>query len=380
MARTINWNDLRALASVEVETGRAISLYLNLDPSLTPTAVDAQARFHSLVDEAAKLEAAEKDGLTHDERLSFRTDLERIRAYFERDFDRSETWGLAVFCSGPGHVWTTFPLVAAVPDDVAVDRRLMLAPLVPLVGRGGDAIVVLVGRELGRFYEQHDGRLELVTDLSEEQPRRHDQGGWAQARLQRHVDSLWADHLKAVAAEIDRLVRRARRRVDVVIAAPEETRAELASYLTKDVHAALAGWVHAEPHVAPAELAEIAAPILAEGRAERERALLDQWRDETGGPRAASGWELTMEAAADGRVETLLVRAGAERSAWRCPRCGRGAASERRCLVDGTPMEKTRRGVDLAVHHTLRQGGTVWMVERFDDLDAVEGIGALLRY
>jgi peptide chain release factor subunit 1 len=381
MARTITWNDLRALASVEVNPGRAISLYLDLDPGSTPTHADAQARFHSLLDEAGKLEAAETDGLSHDDKLAFRADLERLRFYFERDFDRSETQGLAIFCSGPGHVWTTWPLVAPVADRVAIDTRLVLAPLVPLVGRGGEAVVVLVGRELGRFYELRDGRLELMTDLSEEQPRRHDQGGWAQARLQRHVDELAAEHLKAVATEIDRLLRRARHRIAVVVAAPEESRAELASYLTKEAHAALAGWAHAEPHAGAGDLAGLAAPILAEGRVDEERALLDQWRDELGGGvRAASGWDETLESASDGRVETLLVAAGTERPAWRCPVCGRGAAFERPCLADGTPMRETPRGVDLALHQTLRHGGSARVVERFDDLAQADGIGALLRY
>jgi hypothetical protein len=43
-------------------------------------------------------------------------------------------------------------------------------------------------------------------------------------------------------------------------------------------------------------------------------------------------------------------------------------------------MEETDEGLDLAVHQTLSNGGTVWAVTTRGDLDPVEGIGALLRY
>jgi hypothetical protein len=43
-------------------------------------------------------------------------------------------------------------------------------------------------------------------------------------------------------------------------------------------------------------------------------------------------------------------------------------------------MDRTEEGLDLAVHLTLSNGGTVWAVTTRHDLDPVEGIGALLRY
>jgi hypothetical protein len=43
-------------------------------------------------------------------------------------------------------------------------------------------------------------------------------------------------------------------------------------------------------------------------------------------------------------------------------------------------MDHTEEGVDLAVHQTLSNGGRVWAVTTREDLDPVDGIGALLRY
>lgn len=381
MARSISWDDLRALAEVEVRKGRGVSLYLNLDPSLTPMPADAQTRFHSLLDGAAKLESATEQGLSHDERIALRADLDRVRQYFEQDFVRDGARGLAVFCAGLDAVWSTWPLVEAVDDEVSIGRLFLLAPLVPLVGRGTGAIVVVASRELGLFYELRDGRLAEVADLTEEQLRRHDQGGLAQARLQRHVDQHISEHLRAVAEQLDRLVRRAHGGVAVVIAAPNESRAELASLLTQEVQGAFAGWIHAEAHAAPAELEALVAPLLAERRRARERTLLDTWAAGLGtGNRAASGWATTLEAVSDARVETLLVRAGTYHPAWRCPSCGRAVAKAGECALDGTPVEPFEPGVDLAVHHALRHGGTVQFIEDGDELDPAEGVGALLRF
>jgi peptide chain release factor subunit 1 len=377
MAHTVTWDDLRELAAFEAAKGRAISVYLDLGPSSSPTPRDAHTRLNSLLDEGAKSNGLA--GLDHEQRLGLRADFDRVRRYFDQEFTRDGAHGLAVFCDGLDGFWRALPLAGPVPDGVRVERRLYLVPLVPLVGRGDGALVVMIGREQGRFYRLREGRLEEMEDLSDRQPRRHDQGGWSQARYQRHIDGLASEHLREVADELDRLVRRLHG-VEVVVVAPEESQAEFERLLTQEIRQALAGWVHAESHARPAELLELATPILERSRAQRERELLERWREGAGtNGRAASGWPATLEAASDGRVDTLLFVEG-EREVWQCPACGRASASEGSCPVDGTPMERIESGVDVAVHLTLRHGGKVWPVEHAHDLDPVEGVGALLRY
>src|SRR4051812_42411102 len=160
MARTITWDELRDLAGFEAEKGCAISLYLDLDPSVTPTPADAATRLHSLLDEAAKGDGANRRDMTHDQRLGLREDFERIRSFYEREFTRDGAHGLAIFSSGLDNIWRPLALTEPVADEVKVGRRLYLAPLVPLVGRGEGAIVVVVGREHGQLFRLRGGRLE----------------------------------------------------------------------------------------------------------------------------------------------------------------------------------------------------------------------------
>ena len=380
MARTITWDDLRALAAFEAEKGVAISLYLNLDPAITPTAGDAHSRLNSLLDEGAKSDGANGRELSHGQREGLRADFERIRQYVDQEFTREGARGLAVFCDSLDNIWRPLALTEPVADEIKVNRNLYLAPLVPLVGRGEGALVVVASRKQGRFYRLRGGRLEELVDLFDEQPRRHDQGGWSQARYQRHVDELAQDHLRNVADELNRLVRR-RRGNPLVVIASEQTWADFSELLAQETRNALAGVAHAEAHAGSAELLELATPVLERWRAEREKEVLERWREEAGrNGRASSGWDGTLEAASDGRVELLLFADGADREAWRCPACGRAAAAPGNCPLDGTTMERFEDGLDLAVHQTLVHGGTVWAVQHMQDLDPVEGIGALLRY
>ena len=377
MAATVSWNGLRDLAGFRAEKGCAISFYLDLDPSVTPTAADADSRMRSLLDRGEK---AERGELSHQQREALKADFNRIADYFEQEFDRDGAHGLAIFSAGLDNFWRPLSLSEPVPDRVKVGTQFYLAPLVPLVGRGEGALVAAVGRERGDIYRLRAGRLEEVVSRHDETPGHHDQGGWSQARFQRHIEELAARHLRAVADNLDRQVRRLGG-PRVVVVCTEETRAEFEESLSSDARAAIVGWEQAEAHATPAELLDVVQPVLENWRAGQEKEAVDRWRSEAGrNGRAASGWADTLEAASDGRVELLLFQDGADHSAWQCPACGRVGYEGGPCPLDGTSMEQREEGLDLAVHKTLAHGGTVLALQHYHDLEPVGGIGALLRY
>lgn len=167
-----------------------------------------------------------------------------------------------------------------------------------------------------------------------------------------------------------------------VLVGPEETRAGFEGLLSSEVRAALLGWAAAEAHVEAPGLLEAARPLLDGWRAGREDELLGRWREEAArSGRAATGWEETLQAASDGRVELLLVQDGADMPAYVCPACGRAQAQDGSCPLDGTTMQAADTGLDLAVHQTLTHGGTVEVIgEEHRDLEPVGGVAALLRF
>ena len=72
MASTVSWDSLRDLAGFRAQNGCAISLYLDLDPSDTPTAATADTRVNALIDEIERSEAARRPELTHEQREGLR--------------------------------------------------------------------------------------------------------------------------------------------------------------------------------------------------------------------------------------------------------------------------------------------------------------------
>ena len=378
MAATLTWDDVRRLAEYRAERGSAISLYLDLAPTDSPTPREAATRVSALLADGHKDRAARK--LSHDEKEALKRDFDRIERFFAQEFDRDGAHGLALFCAGLDEVWVPLQLPDAVPDGIKVDREFYLEPLAPLVGRGDGALVAVVNRERGSLYGLRAGRLEGAGDLSEEQPRRHEQGGWSQARFQRHIDELAADHYRRVAEEVDRRVR-AGRGMRLVIACPEEVRAEFEHLLSKEARQALAGWAAVEAHAGPSEVLAAVNPVLEHAREADKVALLDRFREELGrNGRAVGGWAGTLDAASDARVEVLVYTDGVQRKAWQCPQCGRPSADGGACPLDGTPLVERAEGLDLALHQTLAHGGTVCVLRERRDLDPLEGIGALLRF
>jgi peptide chain release factor subunit 1 len=358
-----------------------VSLYVGLDPSIVPTAGDLASHTRSLLARAERQLDAQRATLSHDERKALARDLERIESWFGTEFNREGVRGVAVFSAELDDLFLPLPLPWPVADEARIAKQLYLAPLVRRVGSGDGALVAYVGRERGDVYRLRAGQLVPLADESADVPGRHDQGGWSQARYERHIETIVDRHLRDVAEALDRSVRRLRD-VRVVLAGTEETRAGFEGLLSPETRGALVGWVAAEAHVDAPRLLDAARPLLDEWRAGREEELLARWREEAArNGRAATGWEETLQAASDGRVELLLVQDGADRPAYVCPDCGRAQAQDGTCPLDGTTLQVADTGLDLAVHQTLTHGGTVEVIgEEHRDLEPVGGLAALLRF
>jgi peptide chain release factor subunit 1 len=381
VASSITWEQLRELAAFRAERGCAVSLYVGLDPSLVPTAGDLASHTRSLLARVERQLDEQRATLSHAERKALANDLERIAAWFEGEFSREGVRGVAVFAAGLDGLFRTLLLPFSVRDDARIAQQLYLAPLVRGLGRGDGAVVAYVGRERGDVYRLRGGQLAPLVDETADVPGRHDQGGWSQARYERHIETIVDRHLREVADALEHCVR-SLRGARVVLVGPEETRSGFEDLLSSDVRGALLGWAAAEAHVDAPRLLEAARPLLDGWRAGREDELLTRWREEAArSGRAATGWEETLQAASDGRVELLLVQDGADRRAYVCPACGRAQTQDGSCPLDGTTMQPADTGLDLAVHQTLAHGGTVEVIgEDHRDLEPVGGVAALLRF
>jgi peptide chain release factor subunit 1 len=375
MAITVTTNLLRDLAAFRARNGCALSIYLDLDPSVTPTTPDVEAKFRARLNEAEKL--ADERADSRDCRLALRDDLERLRRWWDDEFDRDGVHGLALFASSADGFFRALPLADNVDDAISIGEDLQVVPLVDRLG-GEGTLIAVVSREQGRVYRLASGRLEEIVDETEEQPGQHAQGGWSQARYQRHIEHLVQQHLKTVGDAIERRAR-GDAAVQLVVVCPEEMRGTFAATLSQEASDAVVGWASAEAHVNDTELLRVVRPLLAEADARLHEAALARFAEERGrGGRAAAGWQETLDAAADTRVDVLFLEEGANRDLWQCPECRRGYVEDGTCAVDGLALVHRDDGVGVPIQHALANGGLVMKVGR-GALDGDE-IGALLRF
>ncbi|MEA2496912.1 MAG: hypothetical protein QOJ29_4823, partial [Thermoleophilaceae bacterium] len=201
---------LRRLAELRPVEGKVVSIYLNLDPTEFASASARATAVNSVLDEAARAARAETS--------SVRDDVERIRELF-KDFDFHGAHGLAVFANASEDLLEVIKLPRTVDNAVVVDEAPYVEPLVEIHSAAIYG-VVLVNRQTARIFRGSRNRLSEIARVDDEVHRRHDQGGWSQARYQRSVEKEAQDHLKHACEELLRTHQR--RPFDALfVAAPE---------------------------------------------------------------------------------------------------------------------------------------------------------------
>lgn len=372
---------LRKLADWPVDGHPVTSLYLDVDGRRYPRRADVE-RHGELVLRKATSEA-ERRG--RDEQRSVSRDVERMRAFLADEFDRKGTRGLMLFSCDPAGLWQDVPVTQPVRDRASVGPHPYLLPLEAVVERAETFCVVLVDREKARILMGSLGEVAEVTSVLDDVPGQHDQGGWAQARLQRHIEDHVQRHLKHVAAALlDLLGRRPFDRL--VLSGPDEVVAELERNLHDYVLRRVSG--RASLPVTAAAGAVLDLMLALEERVERarEQATVERLEAEAASRagRAVAGMDRTLEALAQGRIETLVVSAALEARGVRCASCGALASDGARCPVCGSGTEPAPDLVEEAVESALRMGCRVETVPQTtpgaDTLEGLGGMGALLRF
>jgi peptide chain release factor subunit 1 len=368
---------------IEHRTGHPIiSLYLDLDPERFATPPARSAQIRSLIDQAAReLDAAR--GLTHDELVSLRADLQRIDGYLSsREPPYQGAGALGVFCSGLDDLFEVIPLSRPIPGRVVIARSPYVEPLVSALQQRR-WLVALVNRRAGRVLAGPVDRLEEQANFDEYVHGQHDQGGWSQARYERSVEKDTDDHLRRVAEDVNQRWRE--ERFDrAVLGGPVEIVPRLEALLSGEVRACLVpGRVEVDLSSAgDDEIRRALAKLVVEDEKQREREALDRLSAGVGsGGRGVGGPEDTLEALNERRVQTLLLEPGFDRRGTRCQSCGLlMLETGERCPADGGQIEQLEHMREGAIEAALAQGAEVLVIRHYPDLGPLQGIGAILRF
>lgn len=370
---------LRALADWDTGGLPVTTLYLDVDGRRRPRRRDFARR----ADDLAGLAVDESRTSGRDAHRSVRGDARRIRSFVNGFDRRGPVRGLALFSCSSAGLWQDVEISRPVRDGVRVGTRPHLLPLEALLELAETFCTALVDRERARIFLSSLGEIEEVSRLLDDVPGRHDQGGWAQARLQRHIETHVQRHLKHVADVLLRIQRR--RPFDhLVLAGPEEAVAELERDLHDYSRRKVLGRLSLSMAASPEDVRDLLMELEVELEARREREAVKRLVSEaaSGTGRVVTGMEDTLSALEANRAEVLVVARDLRAAGVRCERCGHRAPADpdRPCEVCGGPVAEVPDLVEEAVEAALRQRSRVETVSDGDRLREVGGVGALLRF
>jgi len=373
MAEPITQARLRALAAVRPEQGRVLSVFLNLDPAEFATPSARSSAVTSVMTAAAR-KVESKDGLTRDERMALRDDVERVRDVLLSDVAGDGTRAVAVYACGPAGLLEVVRLRRPVENKVVLDRTAFVEPLV-LHGTDEQWLVLLSNRRAARLFVGPGDALEETDRFVDDVHSEYQKQGWSPSKYDRAQEKEIKDHL-ANAAELAFDVYKKRELDRVLIGAPDELLAEFKSKLHPYLRERIAGRITVDVENASVDDVRGAAkPLIADHVRKGEREALDRLAQGVGtGGRGAAGIDEVLDALNQARVETLLISENFKAS-------GRVDFEAGLLLPEtseqGEPVDDI---VEPAIEKAIEQSASAMVVRHHDDLVPMGGIGAVLRF
>jgi peptide chain release factor subunit 1 len=364
---------LRDLAGWNSDRMPVCSLYLDVDGRRWPRESEVRRRAselaHQLKEQAVWLDRAE--------RKSVACDAGRMLRYLTDEFERGPARGVALFSSNGASLWAEVRTSRPLADRAVVAGSPYLLALEALLETQRSLCVVLVDRSRARLFLAEGGRIDERPAVVDEVPGRHEQGGRAQARLQRHVEDHVGRHLRHVAAEV-RSVDHSLGFDHLIVGGPAETLAEFERVLPEALRRRIVERATLAASASTADVVERVALVEQRLESEKESRTLERIRASEPAGGAVTGVPDTLRALNEGRVGTLVVPLGAAEPGVRCVSCGYLGTGGGPCPRCHSRMEPVPDLLDAAVATALRHRVEV---ETLSTPDAGEPlVGALLRF
>ncbi|MBI2912434.1 MAG: host attachment protein [Chloroflexi bacterium] len=353
-----------------------LSVYLRIDPALM------HARHHPVAEFKAALKLV-NNRPAEERSPSLRRETERVLRFLEESW-RPEGKGLAVFSSEPIGLWETLTLQVPLPSAAYFGDTPYVRLLARIIDEYERYAAVVVDKEDAHLYVIHMAEIEQQSKVFDaDVPGRHDQGGWAQARYQRHTGFHVHEHLKHVLQRLERYYH-ARPFDRLILGGPEEALTEFQKMLPSVLQERLIGTFHASAKGRPQEVFARAAGVFEAYERAQEEALVDRIADDagSGGPGVLGPGD-TIRALNGGRLHKLVVIDGILIPGAECANCRLlielPSAS---CPACGAATTHLPDLVERAIQRIYENNGSVEVVfgRAAERLAAFGGIGAQLRF
>ena len=243
--------------------------------------------------------------------------------------------------------------------------------------------LVLLDREHARILSVYLGTLlDEIAVQGEPLPTRHDvqAGGYSQSRFQRRKLEEMRHFFRDFARETEDFVNRYHPD-DLVILGTDENVAKFREFLSERLRKMVVYTGAMRVDQPTSEVLAELEPHLDAERTRESMEILDQVRDRVDQDYlATAGFQSTLTALQEGKVETLIIAQDQDREGARCTQCGFVFAREvGTCPYDGAPTATGVNVVEEAIRMAETQGADVAFVSSSAVQD-LRGVGALLRF
>ena len=369
----ITKHDLDALSNYPPTGSPVVSFYLSID---RPERDD-----RTPFTEVKNLLKAGQDLISRwpaDQRVALAMHLTRIEETVEEERG-GRARGLVVFASE--NLWQVYRLPVQPGNHIVVDRTPFVQPPILLVRRSPRYCTVLVDKERARLFLLQMGEIQDYSMVLDEVPKHHEQGGWAQARLQRRHEDAVMHHLKRSAELTFEFFQR--EGFDYLLLGGTD---KLTSAFFERLHTYLqermVGTLTIATVASAGEVLDQTLRTMEAVQARLAEELSARLKEEVGqGKLGVAGLTATIRALNSHRVMELVVEEGYQVPGGRCTDCGSlSIRSTGKCRYCGGKIERVENLVDEAVERAFAQGAQVHFVPPNQTLWEMERIGALLRY
>lgn len=307
--------------------------------------------------------------------------IRQIESWMENDL-RPDTRGVAIFACPTDDVFIPLQLPVAPRPELAIGNRPHLRQLAAIHRRNPRVALAMVDAKFARLFALEFGRVAGEIDLADpDMPRRHDQGGWSQANMQRHVQDHIDRHHKEVAETLTRMVEKGEFE-HVILSGQERNLANFRGFLPKRVEDKVIGTLHLDIRSSEEDMVAACRKLLDADHLIRLRERLDALEEAAASAgRGALGYRDVIEAVNQRKLAHLFLSENASARGWRCTHCGTlGESIPVGCPICGESVA-TVELVEELISAAGREDAQVDFVPPGSGvLEEAGGVGALLRF
>jgi len=324
-----------------------------------------------------------KEKNDRDKLVCFQKDEEKILNYMENNL-KTRAHGTAVFACNKLGIFETFQSLLPFENSFSVDSFPHLKQLAYQAEEFENTLVIMFDSKYSRIFSlKLGGSIMSEKDITDIVHRYHEQGGWAQARYQRHIKDQIHKHYEETAKAAVKLFDEEQFNNVILIGQEQEVK-NFRLDLPKRVNVKVIDVDNLYMRENTGKILETILEDLRKTEKEKElKVVKDEITLAQSGGTQTLGMQDTIQLAKEGRISLLTAVKDFSFEGWRCDGC---YYIEKTQYQAGCPkcngnMKRTDL-VEEAIRLTLKNGGEVNLVEdeAAEELRKYESIGAYLRY